>query len=81
MIEQIGIVGAGTMGNGIAQCCADGGHSGRSCWTSTTPRSRKVLATIAGSLDRLVKKEKIAAAEKDAVLAHIRTSTHRHAKV
>ena len=33
------------------------------------------LATIAGSLDRLVKKEKISAADKDAALARIKGTT------
>jgi 3-hydroxyacyl-CoA dehydrogenase len=36
---------------------------------------QKGLATIAGSLERLVKKEKISAADKDAALARIQTST------
>ena len=35
----------------------------------------KGLATVAGSLDRLLKKEKISAADKDAALARIKTST------
>ena len=35
----------------------------------------KGVATVAGSLDRLIKKEKITTADKDAALARIKTST------
>ncbi|TSE28661.1 3-hydroxybutyryl-CoA dehydrogenase [Tepidimonas thermarum] len=74
-IDTIGIVGAGTMGNGIAQACATSGLNVVMIDVSDAALA-KGLATIAGSLDRLIKKEKITAADKDAALARIRTSTN-----
>ncbi len=70
-IKTIGVVGAGTMGNGIAQVCATAGLSVIMVDISAEAVQRG-LATVAGSLDRLVKKEKISAADKDATLARIR---------
>jgi len=73
-IKTIGVVGAGTMGNGIAQVCATAGLSVIMVDISTEAVQRG-LATVAGSLDRLVKKEKISATDKDATLARIRGTT------
>ena len=73
-ITTVGIIGAGTMGNGIAQVCAVAGiHT--ILVDISDAAVQKGLATVAGSLDRLVKKEKISAADKDAILARIKTST------
>jgi 3-hydroxybutyryl-CoA dehydrogenase len=81
-IEQIGIVGAGTMGNGIAQACAAAGIPVTLTDIAQAPLD-KAVKTIDGSLDRLVKKEKMSAADKAATLGRIRTSTeldaHREA--
>ncbi len=77
-IQTIGIIGAGTMGNGIAQACAVAGLRAVMVDISETA-VQKGLATIAGSLERLVKKEKISAADKDAALARIQTSTQYEA--
>ncbi|MDM7455774.1 MAG: 3-hydroxybutyryl-CoA dehydrogenase [Tepidimonas sp.] len=74
-IDTIGIVGAGTMGSGIAQVCATSGLKVVMIDVSDAALT-KGLATIASSLDRLIKKEKITAADKDAALAQIRTSTN-----
>ncbi|WP_370680852.1 3-hydroxybutyryl-CoA dehydrogenase [Comamonas sp. GB3 AK4-5] len=73
-IQTVGIVGAGTMGNGIAQACAVSGINVVMVDISEAA-VQKGLATVAGSLDRLIKKEKITAADKDAALARIKTST------
>ena len=73
-ITTVGIIGAGTMGNGIAQVCAVAGINAILVDISEAA-VQKGLATVAGSLDRLVKKEKISAADKDAILARIKTST------
>ena len=73
-IHRVGIVGAGTMGNGIAQACAVSGIDAIMIDVAETAVMRG-LATIAGSLDRLVKKEKIKAADKDAALLRIKGST------
>ncbi|MCZ2497166.1 3-hydroxybutyryl-CoA dehydrogenase [Xylophilus sp. Kf1] len=73
-IQTVGIIGAGTMGNGIAQACAVVGIPVVMVDISQEAVD-KGLATIAGSLDRLIKKEKIGAADKDKALGLIRTST------
>jgi 3-hydroxybutyryl-CoA dehydrogenase len=73
-IQTVGIVGAGTMGNGIAQACAVSGLAVIMVDISEAAVA-KGLATVAGSLDRLVKKEKITPADKDAALARIQGST------
>ena len=73
-ITKVGIIGAGTMGNGIAQMCA---VSGLDVMLVDIPDAalKKGMATESGSLDRLVKKEKMNAADKAAALARIQTST------
>lgn len=73
-IKTIGIVGAGTMGNGIAQAFAVAGFSVIMADISETA-VQKGVATIAGSLDRLIKKEKMSAEQKTAALALIGTAT------
>ena len=73
-IQTVGIVGAGTMGNGIAQACAVSGVNVVMVDISEAA-VQKGLATIAGSLDRLIKKEKITAADKDKAMSLIQTST------
>jgi len=76
MIETVGIIGAGTMGNGIAQVCAAAGLSVVMVDISDAAVTRG-LATIGGSLDRLVKKEKLSAADREATLARILATTDR----
>jgi 3-hydroxybutyryl-CoA dehydrogenase len=73
-ITTVGIIGAGTMGNGIAQACAVSGIHVVMVDISDAAVA-KGLATVAGSLERLLKKEKISATDKDAALARIKTST------
>jgi 3-hydroxybutyryl-CoA dehydrogenase len=73
-IETIGVVGAGTMGNGIAQAFAVAGHA----VTMTDvgqPQVDRGLKAIDGSLERLVKKEKMSPGDKAAALGRIKTST------
>lgn len=76
MIETVGIIGAGTMGNGIAQISAAAGLQVVMVDISDAAVSRGV-ATISGSLDRLVKKEKMTAADRDAVLGRITATTDK----
>lgn len=76
MIESVGIIGAGTMGNGIAQVCAAAGLKVVMVDISDAAVTRG-LATVGGSLDRLVKKEKMTAADRDATLARIAATTDR----
>ena len=73
-IQTVGIIGAGTMGNGIAQACAVSGLQVVMVDISDAA-VQKGIATVAGSLDRLIKKEKITAADKEAALARIQGST------
>ena len=73
-ITTVGIIGAGTMGNGIAQACAVSGINVVMVDVSDAA-VQKGVATVAGSLDRLIKKEKITAADKDAALSRIKGST------
>ncbi|AJP56102.1 3-hydroxybutyryl-CoA dehydrogenase [Pandoraea vervacti] len=73
-IQHVGIIGAGTMGNGIAQACAVAGLPVTMVDISDAA-VQKGVATIAGSLDRLIKKDKLTAADKEAALARIKTST------
>ena len=62
------------MGNGIAQACAVSGIDVVMVDISEAT-VQKGLATVAGSLDRLIKKEKITEADKAAALSRIKTST------
>ncbi|MDZ5458601.1 3-hydroxybutyryl-CoA dehydrogenase [Azohydromonas lata] len=73
-IERIGVIGAGTMGNGIAQVCAVAGIQVVMVDISDEAVQRGVK-TLSGSLDRLVKKEKLTAAQKDAALALVTGTT------
>ncbi|MCZ2105424.1 MAG: 3-hydroxybutyryl-CoA dehydrogenase [Burkholderiales bacterium] len=74
-ITTVGIIGAGTMGNGIAQACAVSGIDVVMVDIADAA-VQKGLATIAGSLDRLIKKEKITEADKAAALARVKGSTN-----
>ena len=73
-INRVGVVGAGAMGNGIAQACAAVGLDTVMIDIQDAAVARG-LATIAGSLDRLVKKDKLTAADSKAALARIKGST------
>jgi 3-hydroxybutyryl-CoA dehydrogenase len=73
-IRTVGIVGAGTMGNGIAQACASVGLNVVMVDIADAAVA-KGIATVGNSLDRLLKKEKISEADKSATLSRIRGST------
>ncbi|GAB4214161.1 MAG: 3-hydroxybutyryl-CoA dehydrogenase [Rhodoferax sp.] len=73
-ITTVGIIGAGTMGNGIAQACAVSGIQAVMVDVSEAAVA-KGLSTVASSLERLVKKDKLSAADRDAALARIQGST------
>ena len=73
-IGKIGVVGAGTMGNGIAQAFAAAGLN-VVMMDIGEPQVQRGLSTISASLDRLIKKEKMSADEKAAVMARISTAT------
>ena len=73
-MKKIGVLGTGTMGAGIIQVLAQNGYE-------VAVRARrqetidKGIAGIAKNLDKLVAKEKITEADKDATLARISSST------
>ncbi|MCB9598444.1 MAG: 3-hydroxybutyryl-CoA dehydrogenase [Sandaracinaceae bacterium] len=73
-IEKVAVLGAGTMGHGIAQVCAVAGMQValRDLNDELLSRGR---AGIEGSLGKLTDKGKIAAADRDAAIARIRTTT------
>jgi 3-hydroxybutyryl-CoA dehydrogenase len=73
-IARIGVIGAGTMGNGIAQTFAVAGYPVM-MRDMTQPALDQGLAKIAASLDRLVAREKITASAREQALGRIRTTT------
>ena len=70
-IKTIGVVGAGQMGNGIAQVAA---HAGFRVVMSDIADSfvQKGLATISKNLDRMVEKGKIPSQKRDEILGRIK---------
>ena len=73
-IQTIGIIGAGLMGNGIAQICAVSGL--RVILLDVNPAAiERAIKTLSGSLDRLIKKEKMTEAQKVDALARIQGSS------
>ena len=73
-ITTVGIVGAGTMGNGIAQACAVKGIDVVMVDIAQAAVD-KGIATVGKSLDRLLQKEKITEADRDVALGRIKGST------
>jgi len=73
-IERVGVIGAGTMGNGIAQACATAGIDVVMIDVAQPALDRGVAA-IGASLERLQKKDKITADARSASLARITAST------
>jgi 3-hydroxybutyryl-CoA dehydrogenase len=73
-IKTVGVIGAGLMGNGIAQVLAQAGYS----VVMRDIEDRFVengMKTITGNLSRLVQKEKMTQQECDAVLGRIKGTT------
>ena len=73
-LEKIGVIGAGTMGNGIAQACAVSGLDVVMVDVSDDAVARGIAA-VTGSLDRLQKKEKISAGDRGSALKRISGTT------
>lgn len=74
MSEIIGVIGAGTMGNGIAQTAAATGFDVVMCDIKPEFLERG-LANINKSLDRFVKKETMTEEQKAEILGRIRSTT------
>jgi len=73
-IHRVGVIGAGTMGNGIAQASAAAGLHVVMVDINEAAVLRGMSA-VTSSLDRLHKKDKITVADKDAALARIKGTT------
>jgi 3-hydroxybutyryl-CoA dehydrogenase len=77
-VEKLGVVGAGTMGSGIAQIAAVAGL--QVVLTDISDAAlEKGLAALSGGLDRLVAKGKCDAAARDDAIARIETTTNYQA--
>jgi len=70
MIRTVGVIGAGTMGNGIAQVFAQNGFSVQLHDAAATSID-KALATIEKSLGKFVEKGKLSASDRDATLGRL----------
>ncbi len=70
MIKTVGVIGAGTMGNGIAQVFAQSGFTVR-LHDAAPAAIDRARATIDKSLAKFVEKGKIAAADRDAALGRL----------
>ena len=73
-MKNVAVIGAGTMGNGIAHTFAQSGYKVNLIDISQTSLDR-AIATISKNLDRMVAKEKITEADKANTLANISTYT------
>lgn len=68
--QKVGVLGAGTMGHGISQVLSLHAHD--VVMIDITPSAiERGRATISASMDRLIKKEKLTHADKDAALSRI----------
>src|SRR5262249_3015243 len=74
MIKTVGVIGACTMGNGIAQAFAQAGFSVRLVDVAQ-PMLDRARRTIERSLDKFVDKSTLTAVERDAVLGRLSTAT------
>jgi 3-hydroxybutyryl-CoA dehydrogenase len=73
-IKRVGVVGAGTMGNGIAQVFAQSGFEVRLC-DAVPAAIARARATIEKSLAKFVEKGRMTAADRDAALARLSTGS------
>lgn len=77
-VQSIGVIGAGTMGHGIAQVAAAAGFEVVMIDVAEAALARG-RAAIAAGLERAVLKGKLEAAARDATLARLRTATEPEA--
>jgi 3-hydroxybutyryl-CoA dehydrogenase len=73
-IERVGVIGAGTMGNGIAQACATTGIDVVMVDVAQAAIDRG-LGAIRTSLERLEKKDKITGGDREAAIARVAGTT------
>jgi 3-hydroxybutyryl-CoA dehydrogenase len=79
-MKNIAVIGAGTMGNGIAHVFAMKGYQ-VALVDVNQQVLEKALTTIESNLDRMIKKEKISQADKESALSNIQTFTDIQAGV
>ena len=79
-MKRVAVIGAGTMGNGIAHVFAQSGHTVALVDVRAAALER-AQSTIDRNLDRLVSKEKLTGADKEATLARLTFSTEMHGAV
>jgi 3-hydroxybutyryl-CoA dehydrogenase len=75
-IQRVAVIGAGTMGNGIAHVFARGGYNVLLCDVEQSFLQR-AMGTISKNLDREVAKNKITSGDKDAAIGRIQPVTDR----
>ena len=73
-IKRVGVIGAGTMGNGIAQVFAQAGYDVHLVDT-VAPALDRARSTIEKSLGKFVEKGKLTAADRDAALGRVTTGS------
>jgi 3-hydroxybutyryl-CoA dehydrogenase len=73
-IRKVGVVGAGTMGNGIAQVFAQAGFDVRLC-DAVPAAIDRARAGIEKSLSKFVEKGRLTAADRDAALGRLSTGS------
>ena len=73
-IKRVGVIGAGTMGNGIAQVFTQAGFDVRLI-DAAAPALDRARVSIEKSLNKFVEKSKLTAVDRDATLARLTTGT------
>jgi 3-hydroxybutyryl-CoA dehydrogenase len=74
MIKTVGVIGAGTMGNGIAQVFSQSGFSVKLVDVAQ-PMLDRARGTIEKSLGKFVEKGKLTASDRDAAMGRLSTAT------
>jgi 3-hydroxybutyryl-CoA dehydrogenase len=69
-IQTIAVLGAGTMGQGIAQVCAMSGYPTQ-LFDIESSLSQKAISSISINLDKAVSKSKISESQKTTILGHL----------
>ena len=74
-IFEVGIVGSGIMGAGLAECAARAGHD-VVVRSRTMDGADRVVATISKGLDRQIAKERLTTEQRDEIMGRIRVTDH-----
>jgi 3-hydroxybutyryl-CoA dehydrogenase len=77
-IHRVAVLGAGTMGNGIAQVCAMAGYT-VALHDPQPGAVERALGTIRGNLDKGVERGKVTAEERETALGNLRDAADLHA--